>query len=695
MAGDAARDEGRRPTCRPAAPVSTHRRRRRTRPLVPPLAERGRAGADARRAARLGRAVRPRRPRAARRHASPASSARGRRRSCRRSARGYGVDRRRSRARRSRSCTSTTRRARRCYHLDLYRLRSAPTSSTNIGWDEIVSAPALVLVEWPERAGDRAARRPRGARPRSTCPRRPDRRLLLRGVALVITLALEAATYARQRRRARRRAAPRRARGRDARARARERLMPADRRSCSTSAGVAPARLDRVVCGAGPGSFTEPAHRRRRSRRGWRWRRGVPLVAGAVARAARRVAAQPLAAGRYLAAIDALRGEHYVGAVRGRGERTRSRSDQRDAARAVGRRGRDRAPRHEARVVGPGQPERAAAPHARGAGPARRRLLDATAPADLAAWEPAYGRLAEAQVKWEAEHGRPLAGAMTIAPAIRDDPPCAPSGPRARRGDRARALHRPVELADLPRRAGAAALRFLVAEEAREWRGSAVRARWWAMLWRSSWPTRAEIANVAVAPAARGRGVGAALLERVDGGADATRGCARCYLEVRESNARGAGAVRVARLRAGGAAAGVLPRSDRGCAPAQARSGRLTRQCHATSPAQVSVFQGCVQANRLRGRSDASLACAARHRHLAQEEFVSRSLNKVTLIGNLGNDPEVRSTTGGNRVATFSLATSRSWNDASGDRSRRRRSGIAASCGTRRARSSPTSSRST
>jgi single-strand DNA-binding protein len=43
-------------------------------------------------------------------------------------------------------------------------------------------------------------------------------------------------------------------------------------------------------------------------------------------------------------------------------------------------------------------------------------------------------------------------------------------------------------------------------------------------------------------------------------------------------------------------------------------------------------------------------------------------LNKVTLIGNLGNDPEVRSTTGGNRVATFSLATSRTWNDQSGQR---------------------------
>ncbi len=47
---------------------------------------------------------------------------------------------------------------------------------------------------------------------------------------------------------------------------------------------------------------------------------------------------------------------------------------------------------------------------------------------------------------------------------------------------------------------------------------------------------------------------------------------------------------------------------------------------------------------------------------------MSRSLNKVTLIGNLGNDPEVRSTTGGNRVAQFSLATSRTWNDASGSK---------------------------
>jgi single-strand DNA-binding protein len=43
-------------------------------------------------------------------------------------------------------------------------------------------------------------------------------------------------------------------------------------------------------------------------------------------------------------------------------------------------------------------------------------------------------------------------------------------------------------------------------------------------------------------------------------------------------------------------------------------------------------------------------------------------LNKVTLIGNLGADPEVRSTTNGSRVATLSVATSRQWKDQTGNR---------------------------
>jgi single-strand DNA-binding protein len=47
---------------------------------------------------------------------------------------------------------------------------------------------------------------------------------------------------------------------------------------------------------------------------------------------------------------------------------------------------------------------------------------------------------------------------------------------------------------------------------------------------------------------------------------------------------------------------------------------------------------------------------------------VSRSVNKVMLIGNLGNDPEVRNTAGGAKVATFSLATSRQWNSQGGEK---------------------------
>jgi single-strand DNA-binding protein len=47
---------------------------------------------------------------------------------------------------------------------------------------------------------------------------------------------------------------------------------------------------------------------------------------------------------------------------------------------------------------------------------------------------------------------------------------------------------------------------------------------------------------------------------------------------------------------------------------------------------------------------------------------MSRSLNRATLIGNLGADPEVRSTSNGGRVATLSLATSRQWKSASGEK---------------------------
>jgi len=43
-------------------------------------------------------------------------------------------------------------------------------------------------------------------------------------------------------------------------------------------------------------------------------------------------------------------------------------------------------------------------------------------------------------------------------------------------------------------------------------------------------------------------------------------------------------------------------------------------------------------------------------------------LNKVMLIGHVGKDPEIRSTQGGNTVASFSIATTEKWKDKSGDK---------------------------
>jgi len=48
------------------------------------------------------------------------------------------------------------------------------------------------------------------------------------------------------------------------------------------------------------------------------------------------------------------------------------------------------------------------------------------------------------------------------------------------------------------------------------------------------------------------------------------------------------------------------------------------------------------------------------------------SVNKVILIGNLGRDPEIRTTNGGKVVASLSIATSESWRDKqSGERRER------------------------
>ena len=42
---------------------------------------------------------------------------------------------------------------------------------------------------------------------------------------------------------------------------------------------------------------------------------------------------------------------------------------------------------------------------------------------------------------------------------------------------------------------------------------------------------------------------------------------------------------------------------------------------------------------------------------------MSGSVNKATLLGRLGQDPEIRETKQGNKIALFSLATNEKWRD--------------------------------
>lgn len=46
---------------------------------------------------------------------------------------------------------------------------------------------------------------------------------------------------------------------------------------------------------------------------------------------------------------------------------------------------------------------------------------------------------------------------------------------------------------------------------------------------------------------------------------------------------------------------------------------------------------------------------------------MARSVNKVILLGNLGKDAELSSTTGGQSVCKFTLATNRAWKDKNGE----------------------------
>src|SRR5215467_2515609 len=72
---------------------------------------------------------------------------------------------------------------------------------------------------------------------------------------------------------------------------------------------------------------------------------------------------------------------------------------------------------------------------------------------------------------------------------------------------------------------------------------------------------------------------------------------------------------------------------------------------------------------RARAASPKNINSAKRTQFARREAGMAGSVNKVILVGNLGRDPEIRSTQDGLRIANLSVATSESWRDkASGER---------------------------
>ena len=181
-----------------------------------------------------------------------------------------------------------------------------------------------------------------------------------------------------------------------------ERLMPAVIATLA-EAGCTAAAVQRVICGAGPGSFTS-LRIAGAIAKGIAFGNDIPLF-GVSSLALIVAGCRPsLKAGRYLALLDAMRAERYAslfdvtadGVVREL--ESLGRIADADIAATCERLG--------AQAIGPRE-SLEAAPHARG-GASLLESVIASGPVSLDHWEPAYGRLAEAQVKWEAAHGRAL-----------------------------------------------------------------------------------------------------------------------------------------------------------------------------------------------------------------------------------------------------------------------------------------------
>jgi tRNA threonylcarbamoyladenosine biosynthesis protein TsaB len=168
-------------------------------------------------------------------------------------------------------------------------------------------------------------------------------------------------------------------------------------------AALTPAALVAVVCGAGPGSFTSLRIAAALAK-GLCHGAGCPLYA--VPSLLLAAAALPAeAVGPFLVHADALRGERYVLPVERQANGSVSAAGPlaRVATAALAE-----STQQERRVAVTAAPD--ALPSAYIVTPDASRVLHVSGgwreqEADLASWEPTYGRLAEAQVKWEATHG--------------------------------------------------------------------------------------------------------------------------------------------------------------------------------------------------------------------------------------------------------------------------------------------------
>jgi tRNA threonylcarbamoyladenosine biosynthesis protein TsaB len=171
-----------------------------------------------------------------------------------------------------------------------------------------------------------------------------------------------------------------------------EALMPAVETALK-KASVSVTDLSRVVCGEGPGSFTS-LRIAGSIAKGICLGSGIPLFAVSSLGLA---AASASATGAFVVTIDAMRDEWYAAAF----ETMAGVVTQRSPVSIVAKSDLAAFAAGVGPVVGDAEPDARACA-------ALFDEIDARGPVDLGRWEPSYGRLAEAQVKWEAAHGRPL-----------------------------------------------------------------------------------------------------------------------------------------------------------------------------------------------------------------------------------------------------------------------------------------------